>query len=109
VPGAMLAIGTSDAYAPLMPALGARLGVADPRRWTAAEIGVGWRYCARLMPGDFAALLPTNPSFLYGADKGLLVASVVAGKLNSAAITVTDASVMRGVACRHFAEHIAWT
>lgn len=97
-PGSALAIGTSRWYRPLMSSLTERLGFADATRWSVAELEHGWQYCAQLDPSEFPSILPGNPGFMYGADKGLLIASLVGRKLGAGTVYVTDATVMMGMA-----------
>jgi hypothetical protein len=102
-PGARLAIGTSPQFMRLLPALAARTGgMAASESWTTADLERGWQFCAQLDPEAFGSVLPDDSGFMLGADKAILVASIVAEKLRASTIVATDASVMLGVACEHF-------
>lgn len=97
VVGSRLAVGTG-LMAQFLERLALQVGVDQADRWRAADLDQAWRFCAQLPRERFAEVFPAKPGFMYGADKAMLIAWVIAGQLDAAEAHGTAASVMDGVA-----------
>lgn len=93
----------SNAMRSLMNSIAVRIGKNVDTSWTLDDLDTAWRYCAQLPRPEFERVFPENPSMLLGADKAMLIAWIVCGKLLPRRIEGTNASVAEGVASRWFA------
>lgn len=70
----------------------------DDATWHLEDLNGLMNFCVNLPESEFESVMPSLPSFMFGADKLLLVVSVVALLAGASEIVGTNASISHGAA-----------